>query len=122
MIWRAARTSRSRRASTERSVAFCIMLPSVKTSSCKNCSDCSKLWRGIISSAKPSRDVILGPLVARVGENLLGWSHLNQFAHAFLTRQHIGGPVGDAGGLLHVVGHDDDRVLIAQALHQVFDL
>ena len=38
-----------------------------------------------------------------------------------LVEHQAGGHVADAAGLLHVVGDDDDRVVVLQVVHQVFD-
>src|SRR5688500_16577224 len=60
-------------------------------------------------SAEAPGDVVLGALVARVGEDLLGLVVLDQDPRAGVGGLvHFGGeerrPVADAGGLLHVVG------------------
>ena len=38
-----------------------------------------------------------------------------------LVEHEAGGHVADAPGLLHVVGDDDDRVVVLEVVHQVFD-
>ena len=38
-----------------------------------------------------------------------------------LVEHEAGGHVADAAGLLHVVGDDDDRVLVLEVVHQVLD-
>src|SRR4051794_31048234 len=69
------------------------------------------------SSAEPAGDVGLGALVVGVGEDLLGDVELDEVAEI-----HEGGEVGDARRLLHVVGHDDDRVVLLQLVDQLLDL
>ena len=39
-----------------------------------------------------------------------------------LTQQEKGGLITDAGRLLHVMGHDDNRIVVLQVIHQVLDL
>lgn len=67
-------------------------------------------------STKPARDVILGLLVLRFDKDGVGDIEFDQFAHI-----HIGGIVGDPGGLLHVVGDDQDGDLVLEVGDQFFD-
>ena len=39
-----------------------------------------------------------------------------------LSKVHERGEIAHAGGLLHVVGHDQNRVLAAQRIDQLFNL
>src|ERR1700750_1045248 len=55
--------------------------------------------------SKPSRDVVLRDLLARVREDFLGAVVLDQ-----PSQHEEGRRLRDPRGLLHVVGHDDDRV------------
>src|SRR6266436_1834123 len=71
----------------------------------------------IVSSAKSAGDVVLRASIARRGEDLAGLVELDQLAEI-----HEGGLVGDARGLLHVVGDDRDRVALGQFLDQLLDL
>ena len=85
-------------------------------------------WRGVVawpsrgSPSQPNRpdDVVLGQLffglvkIDRV-------AHLDEVAGAVVAHREERGPVADAGRLLHVVGHDDDRVVLAQLGHQLLD-
>jgi hypothetical protein len=67
---------------------------------------------GRTGSAEAAGDVVLG-LLLRSGsgaEDLSVSAELDQLAH-----EHERGVVGDAGGLLHVVGDDDDRVVAFSA-------
>src|SRR4051812_12521192 len=68
-------------------------------------------------SAEPAGDVGLGTLVAGIGEDLLGDVELDKLAEI-----HEGGEVRDARRLLHVMRHDDDRVVLLQLVDQLLDL
>lgn len=67
-------------------------------------------------SAEAAGDVFLGLLVLRLREELVRWPILDH-----LPKMHESGEVRDAGRLLHVVGHDDDCVVVAKLIHQFFD-
>src|SRR5262245_14367880 len=77
-------------------------------------------------STEPARDVRLGPFVVRVREDLLRAIVLHEHARprtfGFID---LGGResrhVAYARGLLHVVGHDHDRVVPLELLHQILD-
>src|SRR4051812_44191427 len=73
-------------------------------------------------SAEPTRNVVLGQLLLRPHEDVAGVAHLHEITGAVVPHVEERRLVADAGGLLHVVGHDDDRVVVAQLGHQVFDL
>src|SRR5579871_2174659 len=60
-------------------------------------------------SAEAAGDVLLRLFFRRIGEDLLGHAVFHQFAQI-----HEGGEIGGAGGLLHVVGDDDDAVVALQ--------
>src|SRR4029453_2041935 len=78
------------------------------------------------SLAEPSGDVVLGALVGRLGEDRVGVFELDQQSGPVAG---AGGGLGgaerraarDAGGLLHVVGDDHNRVVPLELLHQVLD-
>src|SRR3990172_1056256 len=74
------------------------------------------------SLTKPSGDVVLGAPVARVREYFVRDAVLDKAAGAMLVRQHERGVVGDTRGLLHVVRHDDNRVLLNEIADEVLDL
>src|SRR5687768_9005069 len=79
-----------------------------------------------LPSAESTGDIRLRALVARIGEDLLGGVVLDEPARATVALgRHLGreerGAVADAGRLLHVVGHDDDRVPVLDLLHQLLD-
>ena len=67
-------------------------------------------------SAETARDVGFRFLFPGIGEDLGRLPVFDEAAHV-----HEGGVVRDAGGLLHVVGDDDDGEVFFQVFHQVFD-
>src|SRR6266852_4793068 len=67
-------------------------------------------------STETSGDVIFRLFLARAREQLVGRPGFNQAA---LVEE--AGEIGDTGGLLHVVRHDDDGVLALQLKDQVLD-
>src|SRR5918994_6597292 len=73
-------------------------------------------------SAEPARDVILGELVLRAGEQAASRPLLDHIARPVLGHVEEHGPVRGAGGLLHVVGHDHDGVLLLELEHELLDL
>src|SRR5210317_2397681 len=68
------------------------------------------------SSTKPSGDVILGLGIVWVGENLIGGTELDNLP--FVEKGRV---VRDAGSLLHIVGDDDDGVMLFQGVNQLFN-
>src|SRR5690242_18860609 len=64
-----------------------------------------------------SGHVALRALVARVGEDLVGRHDLHE-----LAVEHERGGIRHSRGLLHVVGHDDDRHPRLELLHELLDL
>src|SRR5262245_17201582 len=64
-----------------------------------------------------SRDVVLGQLLARLGEYVRRRPVLDQ-----APQPEEGRLVRNAGGLLQVVGDDDDRVLVLDLVDQLLDL
>ena len=86
-----------------------------------------KCWRAC-RVASPCRDlaelagdVLLGALVARVGEDLLGRS-TRQLDRARRSSMKNAVVSADARGLLHVVRDDHDRVALLELLDQLLDL
>src|SRR6185312_14096752 len=75
---------------------------------------CSRLMWG--SSESPG-DVRLGARLARTGEDLIGRPRLHQLADVKEC-----GSVRDAGRLLHVMRHDDDRELALELIQQFLDV
>src|SRR5882762_11419844 len=92
--------------------------PPIARMVCFRASSSSWKWRAMTASLpEAAGDVVLGPLVARVGEQLARDPDLDQ-----LAQQHEAGIVRHPGGLLHVVGHDDDRIAVLQLEHELLDL
>src|SRR2546428_13943680 len=93
--------------------------PPMASSVCLSASSSSWKCRCMASSAlpEPAGDVVLGPRVARVREELPRHPELHQ-----LPQQHEASVIGHARRLLHVVGDDDDGVAVLQLEHQVLDL
>src|SRR6516225_2308816 len=67
--------------------------------------------------SKASGDIVLGARVAGRGEDHLSWSELDQ-----RPQIHKGSEVRDTSRLLHVVGHDYDRVIALELVDQLLDL
>src|SRR5258706_8788496 len=115
-------TSRRISASSDRTIMRSASPPISATSrvnSCRSPSNalavCSEAM--LLSSAEPAGDVVLGAPIARRREYLVGLVEFDQF-----TEIHEGSLVGDARGLLHVVGDDRDGVVLGQLLDQFLDL
>src|ERR1700712_2716419 len=115
-------TSRRISASTDSTIMRSASPPISATSrvnSCRSVSNalavCSEAMS--LSSAEAAGDVVLGASIARRGEDLVGFAELDQFSQI-----HEGRLVGDARGLLHVVGDDGDGVVLRQFLDQLLDL
>src|SRR4051794_40466163 len=99
------------------------------TSTCsRSCS--SSPWKPDLrftpASSEATGDVVLGALVARVREHLLGVVVLDEHAGPGVADLvHLGGEeraaVAHAGRLLHVVGDDHDRVLGLDLVHEILD-
>ena len=66
--------------------------------------------------AEAAGDVVLGRLLLRTGEDVGRGTGLDQFAEV-----EEGRVVGDAGGLLHGVSDDDDRVVVLELLNELLD-
>src|SRR5215475_763297 len=128
-ITRLARSaSRLASASTASAICFSASPPISATRrviSCRSTSNalavCSfiivVILAGLAGSAKAAGDVILRASVARRREHLAGGIELNELAEI-----HEGREVGHAGGLLHVVGHDHDRVVDLELVDELLDL
>src|SRR5580692_10473143 len=115
-------TSRRISASTESTIMRSARPPISATNrvnSCRSPSNalavCSEAMN--VSSAEPAGNVVLGAPIAGRGEDPAGFVEFDQFAEI-----HEGGLVGDARGLLHVVGDDGDGVVLGQLLDQFLDL
>src|SRR4051794_2128455 len=74
------------------------------------------------ASAEPTGDVRLRGLFVRDAEDLLGRVELDQPARLARAREvEEAGVLRHPRGLLHVVGHDHDRVLRLELVDQVLD-
>src|SRR5215208_452000 len=82
-------------------------------------------WRlTIVLLAEPSRDVVFRSLVVGFREYVFGPVVLDKYTGPpVLLFIYLGGKkrshVADASSLLHVMGHDDDGVVILEVLHQI---
>ena len=70
-----------------------------------------------VSLAEPTSNILFRLLFRGLGKDFLGLPEFNN-----VTLEKEGGEVGDPGGLLHVVGHDDDGIAFFEAVNQFFDL
>src|SRR4029453_799413 len=61
-------------------------------------------------------DVVLGELVARVGEYAIRLADLDEIAEMEISRT-----LRNARRLLHRVSHDDDGITLPQLFHEVLD-
>src|SRR5215210_5800907 len=100
--------------------------PRFMTSSMRSSSSCWKVSRGIrsyIPLAEAACDVVFCLFSIRVREHLLRIVELPEPARvAHVLDVEEARVVGDAGGLLHVVRHYDDRVALLEIGHRVLDL
>src|SRR6476619_7506771 len=116
----------SRRCTTSSEASSCAaaispMRSSSPTSRCCSSSTPLTMWWCVWSfmsmgSPEPTGDVILGLLLEGVGKDRVGAAVLDQIAQVHESRV-----VGNAGRLLHVVGHDYDRVVAFEFGDQLFD-
>src|SRR5918998_745426 len=88
---------------------------------------CTRVWScAAMRLAELAGDVILGALVHGIGEEPIGRRVLDHVTGAVLglgvkLDREEGGHLGDARGLLHVVGDDHDRVELLELEHEVLD-
>src|SRR6476661_1333192 len=68
-------------------------------------------------SAEAAGDVVLGAPVARRREHVGSRTEFDQLAEI-----HERGEVGNAGGLLHIVSDDHNRIVALQFVDQLLDL
>src|ERR1700719_1720138 len=121
-IFSAAAPSRPRSASSAASIWDSTSVPIRTNDSRRLASSLSNVRRGN-ALAEPAGDVGLCPLVLRLVEQVGRRSELDELAVTTLgVHEHEGGEVRDARCLLHVVGHDDDGVVLRELGHQVLDL
>ena len=67
--------------------------------------------------AEAPSNIVLRPLIVRIGEYLLSRLELHKLAQVEERRE-----LGDPRGLLHVVGDDRDRVVLAKLVDQLLHL
>ena len=75
-------------------------------------------------SAELAADVLFGELLARIVENLVGVSDFDEIASAPAfcdLNPEEGGDVGDAGRLLHIVGHKRNRIVLFELRRELPD-
>src|SRR5882724_1185969 len=121
----ASLASRRASASTDSAICFSASPPisaTIRARSCRSRSKAFAVWGSTIistlhASAEAAGDVVLGAPIARRGKHLAGRAEFDQLAEI-----HEGREIGDARGLLHVVGHDHDRVVGLQLVDQFLDL
>src|SRR3954452_17646603 len=106
--------------STSPPMATILLVSSAKSTSNER-TVCLRAWMSASamprSSAEPAGDVVLGHLLARLGEHLVGPAELDQVAE-----MKEGGLLRDPRRLLHVVGHDHDREARAQLVDELLDM
>src|SRR3990172_7861275 len=123
MICCARFTLRVLSASMPRSMAVSTMPAMTSMSSCTSTSCRSKAVRVTLRSlTEPPGDVVFGSLVFRVGEDLARRPVFDQATGALLVRKHEGSVVRHPGRLLHVVRHNDDRIVLNQFTYEVLYL
>src|SRR5262245_8733117 len=134
----ASAVSRFASASTESATCFSARPPisaTMRERSCRSVSKAFIVWSDIVifrlskfgastfpayrshALAKASCNVVLRATIVRGGEDAGGLTKLDQLAEV-----HEGREIGYACGLLHVVGHDGDRVVVLEFVDQLFDL
>ena len=69
------------------------------------------------ASPESTRDVILGPFISGVPEQIFGHAKFHEF-----PQQHEPRIVRYTGRLLHIMRHDDNSVPLFEVEHQLFDL
>src|SRR5262249_15221451 len=84
--------------------------------SASNCLERCSLLMSCTPSAEATRYVVFGLLLLRLDKHFVGHSEFHHFPQI-----HIGSVIRNARGLLHVVGHDDDRVIVLQLVHELLD-
>src|SRR5713101_3133601 len=87
-------------------------------SCCSSSSYCRSVCNGMVASllAESASDVILSFLLLPGSEEFIRLAKFYQ-----PTQIHESGEIGDPGGLLHVVGHDHNRITLLEFVDQFFD-
>src|SRR5512139_3909331 len=117
--------SRFARASTESATCFSARPPisaTMRARSCRSVSKAFMVWSviGVIfqsSLAEAAGDVVLRTPVIRIGENSGRFAEFHELAEI-----HERGEIGHPRGLLHVVRHDRDRVVVLELVDELLDL
>src|SRR5664280_2754315 len=119
----ASALSRLASASTESATCFSARPPisaTMRPRSCRSVSKALVVCRSVIVVvllAEATRYIILSAAVVRCRKHARGFAVFDQLAEI-----HERGEVGHARGLLHVVGHDGDRVVVLKFVDQFLDL
>src|SRR6476646_607581 len=122
----ASRMRPSSRSSASRGAG--VAPPLVPAAPCRRSSSWASMWvfpAGSLmspTSAEPAGHVVLGQLLFGIGEDLDGVALLHYIAGVILGHVEEDRLVRRPCGLLHVVGHDDDRVALLDLRHQLLDL
>src|SRR5437870_4211289 len=113
---RASSSSRSTSDLMDLLTAAVALLAMVSSFSFRAVISSSKWIINSVQSTEPSRDVVFRLFLRRAGENSASGVEFNQLAEIKER-----GEIGDARGLLHVVGNDDNGVILLQFQNQVLD-
>src|SRR5690348_2968156 len=124
--------SRFASASTDSATCFSARPPisaTMRARSCRSVSNAFMVWSVIVfifrssalagdhSLAEAASDVILRAAVIGSRENARGLTELDK-----ISEIHKGREIRYARGLLHIMGHDGDRVVVLELVDQLFDL
>src|ERR1700754_3638522 len=82
----------------------------------ERCLSLMTLPPGVTGSAEATRNVVLGLFLLGLHEQICRGPELDQ-----VSEVHVGGVVGAAGRLLHVVSHDEDGVVVLELVDQFLD-
>src|SRR5690349_22954350 len=92
----------------------------MRARSCRSESKAFMVWSVIVVFFQPlaeaSSYVILSTAITWIGEDARGFAELHKFAEVHKRRE-----IRYAGGLLHVVGHDRDGVVVFKLVDQLFN-
>src|SRR3954468_23784612 len=111
------RPSTARRICDSTSPPICSTRERIESRSRSYCFDaCSLAPMGDPRLAEPAGDVVLGLLLLRLDEQLVGDAELDHLAQI-----HVGREIRHARRLLHVVGDDQDRDALLQVVDQLLD-
>src|SRR5712671_2480107 len=112
-----ASASSARRICDSTRPPICSTRERIESRSRSYCFDaCSLAPMGDPRLAEPAGDVVLGLLLLRLDEQLVGDAELDHLAQI-----HVGREIRHARRLLHVVGDDQDRDALLQVVDQLLD-